>query len=236
MIFERARRFGRHVRSLAQGEEAVRQASNTRVVSSKAAAVLTVLVLLSACRTAPPVKPSIRFTPVPAVPQSVHHVAVFYPAAQERDMAYGYARLEQAVLQLKRQRPWVRVLDRRYLATVTAEQRLQTSGRFSDDGAVHIGRLLGADSIVVFHIDGPGWRDRLLARMHGSMPPLVVSSKVVRVETGEVLYHDMVVGALSPGVQGWEAFATDFEVQPLIRASLEDTVSEAIVRLNEAFR
>lgn len=193
--------------------------------------------LLSGCRTElPPVAKPVVAPPGPPIPHHVSRVAVFYPAAQERDVAYGYARLEQAVLQLKRQRPWVRVPDRRHLTAVTAEQRLQSSARFSDDGAVHIGRLLGADSIVVFHIDGPSWRDRLLARMHGTMPPVVVSSMVVRVETGEVLYHDMVVRTPNPGTRGWEAFASDFELQPLLRSSLEQSLSEAIVNLNEAFR
>lgn len=192
---------------------------------------------LAGCRTqALPVAQPFAALPAPAIPEQVRRVAVFYPVAQERDVAYGYARLEQAVLQLKRQRPWVHVLDRRYLATVIAEQRLQASGRFADDNAVHIGRLLGADSIVVFQIDGPGWRERLLGRMYGTMAPLVVSSKVVRVETGEVLYHDMVVRTPNPGPQGWDVYATDYELQPLLRASLEQTLSEAILHLNEAFR
>jgi hypothetical protein len=174
--------------------------------------------------------------PVPAISLHVRRVAVFYPVTYERDIAYGYAKLEQAVLHVKRQRPWLRVLDRRHLATVTSEQRLQLSARFSDDDAVHMGRLLGADSIVVFHIDVPGWRDRLLARMNGTMPPVFVSSKVVRVETGEVLYHDMVVRTPNPGTQGWDAYTSDFELQPMLRSSLEESLSESIVNLDQAFR
>lgn len=174
--------------------------------------------------------------PVPAIAQHVHRVAVFYPFTYERDIAHGYAKLEQAVLRVKRQRPWLRVLDRRHLATVMTEQRLQLSPRFSDDDAAHMGRLLGADSIVIFHIDVPGWRDRLLARMHGTMPPVFVSSKVVRVETGEVLYHDMVVRTPNPGKQGWDDYASDFELQPLLRSSLEESLSESIGNLDQAFR
>jgi hypothetical protein len=192
---------------------------------------------LPGCRTdSPPPVHAVAARPGPPIPEHVRRVAVFYPAAQERDVAYGYARLEQAVLQLKRQRPWVRVLDRRHLTAVAAEQRLQLTGRFSDDSAARLGRLLGADSILFFQIDGPSWRDRLLARMHGTMPPVVVSSKVVQVETGEVLYHDMVVRTPDPGPKGWDVYASDFEVQPLLRSSLEESLSEAIVNLNEAFR
>lgn len=107
--------------------------------------------------------------PAPAISQHDQRVAVFYSFAYERDIASGYEKLEQAVLQVKRQRPWLRVLDRRHLASVMTEQRLQLSARFSDDAAVHMGRLLGADSIVGFRLDVPSWRERLLPRMHGTI-------------------------------------------------------------------
>jgi len=72
--------------------------------------------------------------------------------------------------------------------------------------------------------------------MHGTMPPVVVSSKVVQVETGEVLFHDMVIRTPRPENGGWAAYDSDFEVQPLLRSSLEESLSEAISHLNEAFR
>lgn len=195
-------------------------------------------ILLGGCRDGPPpaFRPLMGVPSVPAISQDVRRVAVFYPSTPERDLAFGYAKLEQAMLHVTRQRPWVKVLDRRHLLAVAMEQRMHLSARFSDDSAVHLGRLLGADSIVVFHIDGPSWRDRLLARMHGAMPPVVVTSKVVQVETGEVLYHDMVVRTPVPDRQGWDTYASDYELQPLLRASLEQNVDEVIANLNQAFR
>ena len=208
--------------------------------SMMACSAVLCLCSLAGCRTEPvlskEVSDRVAEPPLPAIPEHVRRLAVFYPITHERDVAYGYAKLEQAVLQVKRQRPWVRVLERRNLIAVTTEQRVQLSGQFSDDSAVHVGRMLGADSIVVFHIDGPSWRDRLLARMHGTMPPVVVSSKVVRVETGEVLFHDMVIRTPRPESGGWAAYDSDFEVQPLLRSSLEESLSEAISHLHEAFR
>lgn len=201
------------------------------------AGAIVAAMALPACRAdAPLTAQPLPGPPPPPVPRHVSRVAVWYPVNHERDVAHGYARLEQAVLELKRQRPWVRVVDRRHLTAVTAEQRLQLSGPFADESAVHVGRLLGADSIVVFHIDGPSWRDRLLARMHGTMPPVVVSSKLVQVETGEVLYHDMVVAAPNPGRQSWDAYSSDFELQPLLQSTFEQSVTKAIVNLHEAFR
>jgi hypothetical protein len=194
--------------------------------------------LLGGCRDAPPPAYSslIDLPSIPVISQDVRRVAVLYPPTQERDLAFGYAKLEQAVLHIARQRPWVRVLDRRHLLAVTIEQRMQLSVRFSDDGAVHLGRLLGADSIIVFHIDGPSWRDRLLARMYGTMPPVAITSKVVQVETGELLYHDMVIRTPVPASHGWDTYASDFELQPLLRASLELGLAEAIDNLRQAFR
>jgi len=174
--------------------------------------------------------------PLPPIPRQVQRLAVLYPQQPDREVAYGYARLEQAVLRLKQRRPWIRVLERRHLAGVTNEQRLQVSGRVADDSAIHVGRLLGADSILVFHIDGPSWRDRLLARMHGTMPPVVVSSKLVQVESGEVLYHDLIIRTPVPGPRGWEDYGSDREIQPLLQTSLEQSLSDAIANLDEAFR
>jgi hypothetical protein len=161
---------------------------------------------------------------------------VVYPRTTERDLAYGYARLEQAVLRLKHRRPWLRVLERQHLIVLTNEHLLQFSGRVADDSAVSLGRLLGADCIVVFHIEGPAWRDRLLARMHGTMAPVVVSSKIVQVDTGEVLYHDLVVRTPVPGSKGWDAYASDAEIQPLLRSSMDQSLADAIANLEEAFR
>src|SRR4051794_2556153 len=176
--------------------------------SMVACSAVLCLCSLGGCRTEPVlskgVSDRVAAPPLPAIPQQVRRLAVFYPITHERDIAYGYARLEQAVLQVKRQRPWVRVLERRNLIAVTTEQRMQLSGQFSDDSAVHAGRMLGADSVVVFQIDAPGWRDRLLARMHGTMPPVMVSSKVVQVETGEVLFHDMVIRTPRPEGGEWD--------------------------------
>lgn len=195
---------------------------------------------LVGCRTdpayVPEVLPRTVNSDVPSISQQVRFVAVFHPLSTDGDIANGYEQLEQAVFQVTRQRPWVRVLDRHQLATVTGEQRLQLSARFSDAGAVHVGRMLGADSIVVFHIDGPSWRDRMLARIHGTLPPVVVSSKVVQVETGEILYHDMVIRRPVPDSHGADAYSMDFELQPLLRSSLEQSLSEAIGHLTEAFR
>jgi hypothetical protein len=211
-----------------------------QLVTLAATAAMFSLSMQTACRPAPHVvvdqaPANLEMMGFP-VPQHVRRLAVWYPLTSERDVAYGYSRLEQAAFQLKKQRSWIRILDRRNLETVTDEQRLQVSGRVGDDSAVRIGRWLGADSMVLFRIDVPTWRERLLARFYQKMPPLVVSSKIVSVETGEVLYHDVVTVIPVPASGEWSDYASDFELLPALHSALDHALSVAIAHLNQSFR
>jgi hypothetical protein len=90
--------------------------------------------------------------------------------------------------------------------------------------------------MVLFRIDVPTWRERLLARFYQKMPPLVVSSKIVSVETGEVLYHDVVSVMPVPASGEWSDYASDFELQPALHSALDHALSVAIAHLNQSFR
>jgi Curli production assembly/transport component CsgG len=169
------------------------------------------------------------------VPQHVRRLAVWYPRTWEQDVAYGYSRLEQAAFQLKKQRSWIKIVERRNIEPLTDEQRLQVSGRVADDSAVRVGKLLGADSMVLFRIEVPSWRDRMLARFYGRMPPVVVSSKIISVESGEVVYHDLVTAIPAPPSGKWEDYASDYELQPALRSALDHALSVAIAHLNQSF-
>jgi len=194
----------------------------------------------TACRPTPPLavdqtSANLVMIGLP-VPEHVRRLAVWYPSTSERDEAYGYSRLEQAAFELKKQRSWIKILDRRNMDTLTGEQRFQVSGRVGDDSAVRIGRWLGADSMVLFRIDVPTWRERLLARFYQKMPPLVISSKIVSVESGEVLYHDIVTAMPVPPSGDWSDYTSDYELQPALRSALDHALSVAIVHLNQSFR
>jgi hypothetical protein len=170
------------------------------------------------------------------VPQHVRRLAVWYPRTWEQDGVYGYSRLVQAAFDLKKQRSWIQIVERRNIELLTNEQRLQLSGRVADDSAMRVGKLLGADSVLCFRVDMPSWRDRMLARFYGRMPPLVVSSKIISVESGEVLYHDTVIAMPTPLSGEWGDYASDYELQPALRSALDHALSGAIARLNQSFR
>jgi hypothetical protein len=163
-------------------------------------------------------------------------LAVWYPPTWEQDVVYGYSRLEQAAFELKKQRAWIKIVERRNIELLTDEQRLQVSGRVADDSAMGVGKLLGADSVLCFRVDMPSWRDRLMARFNGRMPPIVVSSKIISVESGEVLYHDTVIAIATPLSGKWSDYAIDYELQPALRSALDHALSGAIAHLNQSFR
>lgn len=170
------------------------------------------------------------------VPQHVRRLAVWYPRTWEQEVVYGYSRLEQAAFELKKQRAWIKIVERRNIELLTDEQRLQVSGRVADDSAMGVGKLLGVDSVLFFRVDMPSWRDRMLARFYGRMPPIVVSSKIISVESGEVLYHDTVIAMATPLSGEWSDYASDYELQPALRSALDHALSGAIAHLNQSFR
>jgi len=195
---------------------------------------------LTACRLSPSgsIGDSLdHLVPAPdPVPSHIARLAVWYPSTEDRDTAYGYKKLEQATFHLKKRRSGIRIVERRYLETVRDEQRLQTSGRVADESAMHIGKWLGADSLVMFQIDQPRWRDRLLARDYERMAPVVVSIKIIAVETGEVLYYDIVRIIPVPPLGKSERHVNDTELQSTVRAGLDRAVSVAIAHLDQSFR
>jgi TolB-like protein len=69
----------------------------------------------------------------------------------------------------------VRVIERSQLNQVIEEAHLSLSGRFDDDSVQRIGKLLGADAVVVG------------SYMHLGNGLVEVNSRIVNVETGEIL-------------------------------------------------
>ena len=213
--------------------------------TARTTVLMTVATILSlwvptACRPIPTAVPQVPSTPsavTPSrIPVHVKRVAVWYPRTSERDVAYGYLRLEQAAFQLKQQRGWLTIVERRHMGSITDELRFQVTGRVSDDSAVPVGKWLGADSLMVFHIDGPTWRERLLARIHEQMPPVVVSSKIISVETAEVFYHDIVRVQPATPSGSWGDSMSDAKLQSLMRTALDQALSVSIAHLAESFR
>ena len=126
------------------------------------------------------------------IPADVQQMAVLYPRGGTPEWSSAYGRLEGAAFQLKTFRPNLRIIDRSHMPAIVSEQRFQVGGLVSEESAVRIGQMLGVDSVLIYRIDGPTLRDRFFARQHRDLPPVTVTSKIIRVESGEVVYHNVV--------------------------------------------
>ncbi|MBA2252349.1 MAG: hypothetical protein H0W13_06535 [Nitrospirales bacterium] len=166
------------------------------------------------------------------VPLKVKRLAVVYPRAHSRELISAYSRLEVAAFLLKVQRPALTIVERQNLRTILAEQSLQMSGAVSDDAAIHVGRLLGVDGILLYRIESPTMRDQVWARFSGQLPPVLVTSKVIMVESGEVVFHALVTASV-------DATASDVSfvsMGPLVQAAMNEGITQTITDLQDAFR
>src|SRR5215472_13259435 len=149
-------------------------------------AILMLAITLLGCRNvAPPVSQTVTVSsswPALTVPEDVQKIAVFYPQSSIRDDSEAYHRLEGAVFQLKAYRSTLTLVDRFNVPTVLTELRFQNSGAVTEDSAMQVGHLLGVDSVLLYAIEGPTLRDRIMARRLSQVRPITTTTKIIRVE------------------------------------------------------
>lgn len=173
--------------------------------------------------------------PLLPIPRDVQRIAVVYPKSAIPDLADAYNRLEGATFQLKRRRPGLKIVDRNHLPVVLQEHRFQLAGSVADDSAVRIGRVLGVDSVLIYRIDGPSHRDRMWARSYRDLPPMTITSKIIRVESAEVLYHGVVVARIGEMASwGW-SLEDNTDFHRLSREALERGIVQTVLELRQAF-
>jgi len=192
------------------------------------------------CQTAfpRPLDGSVHSTVLPSlqVPLTVERLAILYPKTYNRELMDAYAQLAGAAFQFKAARPWMHIVERFDLPVIHSEQRFQLSGAVSDETAIKVGHLLGVDSILLYRIDGPTVRDRVFARMYGGMPPYTVTSKVIRVESAEVVYHNIVTAPVTPRNEYQSNFFNNLQGDPPFRTALGQGIAKTLADLQEAFR
>ncbi len=191
------------------------------------------------CQTASPftAAPSDLNATLPSlrVPMTVERLAILHPKTYNRELMDAYARLAGAAFQLKEHRPFLRIIERFDLPAIQGEQLFQLSGAVSDATAISLGRFLGADSVLFYRIEGPTLRDRVLAKLYGELPPYTVTSKVVRVESAEVVYHNVVTAPVAFGNEFLSSL-NDRQPDPSFRTALERGIAQTIADLQHAFR
>lgn len=202
--------------------------------------VAMVALVIAGCSSSPPPSPAIdgfnSSFAVFTIPPDVQRLAVLYPRGANSEWASAYSRLEGAAFQLKAHRPTLRIIDRSNMPTVFTEQRFQAGGLVSDASAVRIGQLLGVDSVLIYRIDGPTLRDRLWARQQEDLPPITVTSKIIRVESAEVVYLNVVTARVD-GADGSRWLLSDnVDYKRWSREALDRGIKQTVVDLQRAFQ
>ena len=170
-----------------------------------------------------------------SVPGDVQRIAVFYPRSSNSDFLEAYQRLEGATFRLKIVRPTLKVVDRFHLLAVITEQRLQNAGAVADDSAVRVGHLLGVDSVLLYSIDGPTLRERLFAHVPSQVRPITVTTKIIRVESAEIVYLNVVTARMDDGERSDWSPSDNWDYQHLSRAALERGIIQTVSDLQRAF-
>jgi hypothetical protein len=189
---------------------------------------LMLALLVGGCQSGPTSSSISNTIPQSArAPRSIERLVVLYPAASSREVRDAYSQLEAEAFTLKDERPSLRIVDRRHLPAIIREQQFQLRGMVAEDTAIHVGRVLGVDSVLVYHIEGPSLRDVVFARFSGDVPPIVITSKVIMVESAEVVFHNVVTTAIEP--------ARD-PLHTQVRTALQRAVARTASDLSRAFR
>lgn len=201
--------------------------------------ILAVAVLATSC-TAPATQttPTSSFHPTSQtlpIPADVQRVAVLYPRGESPDWASAYGRLEEAAFELKLSRPDLRIIDRSHMPSIVSEQRYQVGGLVSEASAVRIGQMLGVDSVLIYRIDGPTLRDRFFARQHRDLPPVTITSKIIRVESGEVVYHNVVSARADETERSAWSLSDNVDYHRWSREALDRSIRQTVADLHRAF-
>lgn len=182
------------------------------------------------------VPPSVSSAVAFPIPREVQRIAVLYPKSVSSEMADAYNRLEEATFGLKAVRPTLRFVDRLYLPVVLEEHRFQLTGAVADESAIRLGRVLGVDTVLIYRINGPSMRDRMWARSHRDLPPVTVTSKMIRVESAEVLYHNIVETEIEESTAWGRSFLDRTEYQRLSREAMERGIAQTVLELRQALK
>lgn len=196
-----------------------------------------VLVCFNSCAIHCP-KESIEQQPIairPAfghIPSSILRLATLYPKASNYGDGPSYAELEAKSFLLKTHRPKLQIVDRTSLQGVLEEQSRQLDGSVADNSISRIGHLLGADSLLFYRIESPTLRDQVWFHVSGSLSPVKIYSKVIRVETGEVIFHNVV----AVPIQSLPVDSSFQQLSPMIKLATERAITRTIEDLSQAFR
>src|SRR5437763_4631764 len=150
------------------------------------------VVILGACATGERGEPRVHHTGGGRLGIRAARIALLIPSTGDPMLANAYARLDAQTDQLFQLALGSQIVERSELSTVQAEQHWQYLEPAAEATTARLGRLLGADALVLYHITIPTMRERLFASEGEPFSAVTISGKIVRVETGEEIWSNVV--------------------------------------------
>ena len=157
-------------------------------------------------------------------------VAVLTPSTSDPLLVNAYSRLDADTDFLFQRGLGSQIVERSDLAVIHEEQHRQYFEPSGEETTVRLGRLLGADILIVYRIKIPELRERLFADQADQLSPVTIFGKAVRVETAEQVWTHAVtieIGRIRHGL-------AEVSMDHAIWHALNQGVYEMLAALAEA--
>lgn len=158
-----------------------------------------------------------------SVPATIRYLAVIHPDAPTRILSDAYRRLDGIVFQLKDHRPTLHILERQDLEKLLLAQQQELGFGVLEERVHGLGRLLGLDALLFFDIR---------ASTDASMASVTMTSKLVELESSEVLFHTVVISRTRRSPRGSLNAAIDSQA---MRLALDQAIVQMARDLRNAF-
>ena len=180
-----------------------------------------IMLTLMACHVPSAIPTSEVWSSAPhtvSIPANVQYLAVLHPNVSVRSIADGYLRLEGIVFRLRDLRPALHVLERQQLDHLLLVQQQELRRAVMEERPLRLARLLGLDALLFFEIRTS--RSDVAAQ-------ITITSKLVHLESGEVLFHSIVLSRAGRSPRGSmtgtsESWATQLALDQAITQTASD--------------
>jgi hypothetical protein len=127
----------------------------------------------------------------PLIDHAILRLAVF-PLSENGVPEQIKSTAGEAAIELKKSLPRLQVVERSNIDLALRELQFQASGKVRDDNFVGVGRMLGADHLFIYQVTVDHDGDIEALRRRGGLIRATSSGKLIHVQTGAVVFQQMV--------------------------------------------
>ena len=107
------------------------------------------------------------------------------------------ARVGMAAFSLKESAPQLQIVERAGIEAAFRELEFQASGRVREDHFVGVGKMLGADHLLIYQPTVTFDKDMASFQKRGGILRAITHGKVLHVQTGTVVFHQTIEQSIS---------------------------------------